>query len=481
MQLSRAGADFVRFYNATRNNIFLFCQALNFSPTPQQVGPLRHIQGMTEAVVPADRSRYMAIKSGQGCGKTAVVAIIALWRAWRNTGALSVVTAPTMRQCKEVFLAELRAQLKKASMDVQKFFEVRATEVEILGIEDWGIKTVTAVTSEAMSGWHNEWLTFIFDEAAGATRPIHETILGTLTNVDKLYVKIGNPNIRDCPFFDCFNMLRDKWTTFTFNSEDTKLVAKSNIQRLEETYGRESDVFRVRVLGEFPLQDPTCVMGSDDLEACTRNSMVAAARLSRVKQFGIDFAQFGDDDSLIYRRSGLSIVEWKTFTKARVDRVIATAFEMQRIAGWSDEECTYVPDFVGMGDGAGHHFYNAGKNVFEFKANRTAAASRQYHDMVTEAFFGMAELVRKRLPHIPDDPELIKELSTRQYYLTLKGKLKIESKKEYKKRVQAGSPDRADGCVQCFYDVGAQRGQLATGNDREDEDRPRYEEEEEAA
>ena len=47
---------------------------------------------------------------------------------------------------------------------------------------------------------------------------------------------------------------------------------------------------------------------------------------------------------------------------------------------------------------------------------------------------------------IPNDSDLIAQLSTRKFSVTSKSQIVLESKQLYKKRIK-GSPDRADGAV----------------------------------
>lgn len=460
MYLDRRSHAFLDFYESIQNDIFKFCQAMRFTPTAQQVPILEAVQrGET----------HVGCKSGQGPGKTTLSVIIGLWRAFRRFGALTVVTAPTMRQAKEVWLAEARARISKADPEIQRFFEVRATEIEIMGIEDWGVKLASASKPENMQGWHNDFLTFIVDEASGVARTIIETILGTLTNRDKLMMQIGNPNTRDSSFFDCFHRDRKKWWVYTMNAEESPLVDKANIRRMEELYGRNSDVFRVRVLGEFPLQDPMCVMNSDDLEACSANRMVDCSILgfhdilkddptktyhlypNLMKQISSDFARFGDDMSVTFRRSGMAIVEQKYYAKVDPSIVVGDSFVMQDRSAWRNSDCLYVVDAGGMGQGLMHHYYNQKKRVVEFHSEGVPANPEIFHDAITEAMFNLGELVKSRRIYLPDDPELVAQLSTRQYNMTLKSKIKLESKKEYKDRMQTGSPDKADAAAMVFY------------------------------
>lgn len=448
--VSRGGAAFVDFYRAVKDDIFAWCRALRFEPTEQQ----RLILHDVEQSALYGKPTHIAIKSGHGIGKTAVQGVIGSWLLLRCADSKGVLTAPTLRQCK-TWIGELRSLLKKAPKDVARFFEVQATKVICLGQEGWDIQAVTGTRDVNLQGFHNPNLFIIGDEASGIARDVMVAMIATMTNENKTMLLCGNPNTRDSYFFDAFNRLRRHWSTHTMNAEDSPLVDKRNHRLIEETYGRDSDVYRVRVLGEFPLQDPRCVMSTDDLEKCVDVPLYEALRAGTGKQIGIDFARFGDDASTIYLRSGLAVVKHRIFHKTEPLDVVGCAWRMQREAMWDDDECLYVADAGGLGGGLMGNFYRARKRLFEFNFGGRPARSSEFADMATEAFFDMAALVKAHRVKIPNDSDLIAELGNRQYYYNLKGLIQLESKDGYKERVQTGSPDRADGCVMAFYDRAA--------------------------
>lgn len=389
--------------------------------------------------------------------------IIGTWRAIRAVDGLTIITAPTMRQCKDVWLTEAKRMLKNAHPALRKLFTVTATKIKICDSSEWGVWAITASKPEAMQGLHQKNLTFLIDEASGVNRPIIEQIQGTLTNADSLLMMTGNPNFRGCAFFDCFNSQRHMWRTHTLNSEESPLVDPGNIRRLEEEYGKDSDVYRVRVLGEFPHTDPNCVMSSEDLEACTKTNIYDAMRdpagvdpVDRgrpVRQFGIDFARMGSDESVVYQRTGLAITNWKAFSKQEPSVAVEHAFRLQAESMWSDDSCWYVADASGIGQGILHTFYDSGKQIHEFH-NGGRASDEHYENKVTQAWFMIAKLAKQRRLHIPNDRRMIEQLSSRIYHMTKKGKLVLESKEEYKKRSvdeDSPSPDRADGMVMCYF------------------------------
>lgn len=433
--------------------------------TPQQVKLLRAAQ--KETLLPVDqRKKRIAVKSGQGTGKTTCECILALWRAFWSVDALVVITAPTMNQIRDVWIAEMRRLLQKAHPFIQRMVETSNTKITIGGRKTWGVWSKAASRPENFQGFHQKYLTFIVDEASGVDREIFKTIKGTLTNPNSLLVCAGNPNTRECAFFDMFHKPseRELWHLFTFNSEESPITDKENIRRLAVEFGKNSDTYRVRVLGEFPLADPNCVMSSDDLWACTGIPVLEAAKMRSFLHYeraiGVDLARFGSDESAIYRRSGLAVVEKAIFARTEPLAVIEAACEMQRRAGWRDDQCIYVVDACGIGEGVVGNLYKKRKRVHEFRSQHTSS-DRNYADKITEAYFHLAKLARERRLSIPADEHLVRQLSSRLYKTDSKGRLKLESKDDYVKRMEGESPDRADALVMAFYDGAVARAKVA--------------------
>jgi len=448
------------FLRMVAGNIFIFTELLGVRPTWQQWQVL-------EAVQRGDKR--IAVRSGQGPGKSMVSAIIGLWRLLNEEHKLLVV-APTMAQSKTVWLAQARKLINNQSCHpgLKRFYQFSATNIGCFGrkAEDWGAMLYTASTSsEKVQGQHAKNMDVIFEEASGISAEIEEQYEGTMKNPNALWLKIGNPNTRSCKFFDCFHRDRHKWTTFAWNAEETPdsdwFSQKANLEMLEK-YGRDSDVYRIRVLGEFPHSDPDCIMSIEDLEGCfdrgrfielsgTVNSQGVLDR-----QFGLDFARFGGDENVMYQRQGFAVRNWKFWAHAEPSEAVRHAFSLQKSAGWTNRGTLYVPDAGGMGQGVMHMFSEGEKRFYEFHTQRAAADSKTYDNALTEAAFGLRDLARAKKLYLPDDDLLVQQLTTRVYNMTKKGKICVEGKSDMKKR-GFDSPDRAESLQMCYYD----RGELA--------------------
>lgn len=446
---------FARRFKEACRNIFAYCDLLNFKPTHQQGALFSAIQLEAE-LPPQKRLKRFAVKSGQGPGKTAAAGVVGSWRCLRRHKGMSVVTAPTQRQVRDVYMAELARLFSKADPELQQLVQIDAYRMRVAETRDWEIKAVTSNKPENVQGYHQPNLTFIFDEASGIPRPIWEVVLNTLTNEDSLLLAIGNPNESDTAFHDCFYSSSDLWHTFTWNAEEAPHVDKNNLKRIEQEFGRDSDVYRVRVLGEFPRQDPTSIMSSEDLLACTKNRLDVCALEpwgSMERAFGIDLARFGSDESVICVRRGRAMLKMEVFVKKEPAYVLQRAMVIQNDLGWPNEKCVYVVDASGPGQGAMYLLHEAKKRVLEFYSQGTPRNPRKFKDKISEAWFDVRDLVKERAGHLPKDRRTLHQLGNRKFMMK-KGLIVIESKDEYKKRIgtdEATSPDRADGTILAFY------------------------------
>jgi len=444
-------------------DIYKFCEALNFDPTDQQKEVLDAAQMAANGKGP----RKIAIKSGKGTGKTAASAAIDMWWEFRHPQSKTIIGGPKLQQLKDQWIREIRNHVERADPLIKDIFNVMRTKVELFGDPLWCIELVTAVSPDKAHGYHDENLCIIIDEASGVSREIMSAFKSTITNENHLFLVQGNPTTRDSAFFDCFNSLKRFWKTFTFNSEDSPIVPKWRNEEIAEEYGYDSDFYRMAVLGEFPKVDPDCVISDEQLEAISKQALFAdCIRMPRsatqppAKQFGTDFAAMGDDESVTYRRSGNAIVEWEAYSHMWPTEVAAKSWMMAHEAGWRNEQCTYVIDATGMGSGVAGNYAAANKQMYLFH-NGGTSSSPVYGNKITQAYFHFASLAKALKCYVPFDRRLFHQLSSRRYFPNKKGKLIIEPKDLYIAR-GFDSPDRAEACVMTFFDQVEAQAQLAS-------------------
>ena len=77
-------------------------------------------------------------------------------------------------------------------------------------------------------------------------------------------------------------------------------------------------------------------------------------------------------------------------------------------------------------------------------------AKHEYADRMTEDHYRFKEMIRMNPDiQIPDDPILMKQMRQRRYHLDDHNRVKLQPKKEHRKRTQE-SPDRLDTIVMLF-------------------------------
>lgn len=436
---------------------------MGFTPTWQQEELFEKVQFETFAPI-ENTKKGIFVSSGQGPGKTAATCVAAAFRMLQRPKSLVLVTSPTKRQVDDIWMSEFGRRIAKAPFELQRMLTINKTSVVVEGVDKWGIITATSNRPENVQGYHEDNLTVLVDEASGVARPIWHTLKGTLTQPGNLLIGIGNPNDRDTEFFDAFNKDSDLYHLLIWNAEESPNVDKKHIEKMAAEFGRDSDTYRVRVLGLFPRESPDVVIRYEDLlYACRKQKfqdLFAKAHPiegSVRRQFGIDLARFGSDESVVVARMGLAEVGKRWYSKCEPAEVIRATFEWQRELGWNDGQTIYCVDAGGMGQGTMHLFYDAGKQVFEFHSQGTPFESGKFKHAITEAYWNLRYLTRNQQIFIREDNQTFQQMVTRRYrYQDVGGRnlLRLETKDEFMVRVgreEYTSPDRADATALAFY------------------------------
>lgn len=452
---------------AIQEDIFELCYWLRFNPTPQQ-------RRVLEVAQRGDLR--IAVKSGQGPGKTTCSSIISLWWGLQDLNVRNITTAPSMKQCRNVWLSEVRERMSKAHPLLRRYIKVTSSTVYFGGFvrgqprhKNWRCELLTASSAEAFQGQHNKRLNAIVEEASGVAGEIIEALKGTVSNVQSEWqedaaegaiLMIGNPNHRETEFHRCFDFRESNWTKITMDAEESPIVDPKKLIEHAIEFGVDSDFYRVRVLGEFPAVDPTGIINPDDVDAafeCDVRQAVTNPHLQGQRQIGIDLARQGGDETVVYRRFGGCIVEWHKWAKNadfEPAHAVRWAFRKQVEAQWHNWQTLYVFDAGGIGQGVYHLFEEAGREALPFHTQHKATQPMVYGNRMTEAWFQLANLLREGRVRLPEDRLLREQLITRRYEFNKDGLLLVEPKDKYMKRTDMPSPDRADALVMAFYQSG---------------------------
>ena len=241
----------------------------------------------------------ISVRSGHGVGKTAFEAWCVSWFLFTRPFPKIPCTAPTQQQLFDILWPEISKWLKRSPL-LDELFEWQKTKVVMKEMpERWFATARTASKPENMAGFHEEHLLFICDEASGIDDSIYETIEGALTTTDAKLILCGNPTKNSGIFKRSFFEDRELYWTKKVSCFDAARVADEYSQRLIKQYGMDSDVVRVRVLGEFPKAEPDGLIPLELVEAAMMRDADMEADPETMLEVGADIARFGDDETII--------------------------------------------------------------------------------------------------------------------------------------------------------------------------------------
>jgi phage terminase large subunit len=161
------------------------------------------------------------------------------------------------------------------------------------------------------------------------------------------------------------------------------------------------------------------------------------------KALGVDVARFGDDKTVFCLRDGMAVKAIKSVAKMDTQDVALTAWDMVE----RDPTVSIKVDDSGVGGGVSDKLRKLGAKVVMVNFGARPQDKKLYTSCADEMWFTFP--LDKAT--IPDDAELIEELSGRQYSYTNDERRKIEPKEQFKKRI-GRSPDKADALILAYYE-----------------------------
>ena len=415
----------------------------------------------------------VAIKSGQGVGKTGMEAVCLLWFLCCFPYPRIVATAPTKQQLHDVLWSEVNKWMSRSPL-LSEILKWTKTYIYMRNYEKrWFAVARTATKPENMQGFHEDNMLFIVDEASGVADPIMEAILGTLSGVNNKLLLCGNPTRTSGTFFDAFNVDRTIYKCHTVSSADSPRTNKDNIKSLIRKYEEDRNVVRVRVKGEFPKQEDDVFIMLSIVEHCTMIDLPEDKAISRIS-FGVDVARYGNDETVIAKNVGGKITLPVSFRGQSLMTTVGKIVQQYREV--IKEYPTYRGkifvniDDCGLGGGVTDRLeevkaeeklsrmvivpVNAAAKVPDDvieDGKGKVKACEIYENMTTYLWGTVKDRMILEEISLENDNELVAQFSCRKYRLTSRGRMILESKEEMKKR-GIESPDRADAVALSCYE-----------------------------
>lgn len=443
----------------------LYCFPWNEGPLAGISGPRQWQREELEAVKahlsdPATRFTpyYSAVVSGNGPGKSALVAMLTKW-------ALS-----TCDDCRVIITANTGAQLSsKTQPEVAKWFrmaldhdywDIQATQIrakDAIHRDTYrcDFQTWNEANPEAIGGLHNlgKRIVIIFDEASAIPRTIWEYIKGALTdaNTEILWFAFGNGTLNEGPFYECFNKNAHIWKTRHIDTRDIPGTNKEEIARWIDEDGIDSDWVRVHVRGLFPMQSELQFISHALVNAARHYHATGYDDLPRV--LACDVARFGSDETVFGLRQGRKYVEIEKYR--RQDTQFTGARLIEHIKKYKPD--AVVVDADGIGGAVVDYCVSLGYgDIHGFNGGGQAYDQRKYGNRRAEIWAKGRFWLENgaEIPEQGDGPDsLAHQLTAPHFYYrsgqTGFGALMLERKEDMKKRGER-SPDRADAMMLTF-------------------------------
>ena len=392
----------------------------------------------------------LAVASGHGIGKSALVAWIILWAMTTFEDTRGVVTANTEAQLKSKTWAELAKWHRLCLVkDLLKLTAAAIYCADAAHAETWRIDMLpwNEKNPEAFAGLHNKGkrILIIFDEASAIADSVWEVTEGALTDegTEVLWFAFGNPTRNTGRFRDCFGRFRHRWITKQIDSRSARVTNKELIRQWVEDYGEDSDFVRVRVRGLFPARSDRQFIATDLAEAGRGRKLREDEYNFAPVIMGVDPAWDGGDETVIWLRQGLASWKLAVYPKNDNDGVIAGY-----IARFEDE---HKADAVFIDKGWGTGIYSAGKNMgrrWMLVSFSQASPDSGFYNL-RAYMWNQVRVWLKEGGAFPDDQVMVDDLTGPEYVVKADGKILLEAKQDMKKR-GLPSPNRADALALTF-------------------------------
>lgn len=406
--------------------------------------------------------RRVAIRGGRKSGKTATIAMVALWYFASFPGARVKLVAPTADALDEALFRQIReywnaSQSTSFPLDGERHTKawsgIRAHErfADISGVAARDEGSVRGV-----SGAH---VLYILDEASDIPDDIFHAADGNLAAGGECRMIVcSNPTRADGYFFDCFSIL--PFTRIHAPSDAglgvTGFADRQWIESRATAWGLDSYHYRVHVLGEFAAEEqgrifPVSLVADAFRRFDPTNTLGDLA-------IGLDVAGEGGngDESIFAVRRGSQIVAlypYRGLSAARHVTTLRWVLETHRRG--NELVRVNVDGNGGPGDQVWRALRDAEQELFlrvrRFRYSDGARQPKIFGTMRDEIHTGAADWLRHGGALLYDQ-KLEGELALPATYQDQRGRTKVTDKTVMSKKL-GRSPDRLDAVCLAVWDA----------------------------
>jgi len=392
----------------------------------------------------ATGERKMSVRSGHGTGKSTTASWAMLWFVLLRFPNKVVVTAPTSGQLFDALFAELKRWINELPDQLKVLLTVKADRVELTAASSEAFisaRTSRAETPEALAGVHSANVLLVVDEASGVPEKVFEAAAGSMSGHAATTILMSNPTRSSGTFFESQTRMASSWWTRRWSCVDSPLVSEEFVDEMRARYGEESNAFRIRVLGEFPMADDDTIIPFHLADSAIKRDIQITPDTKPI--WGLDVARFGADKTALCKRYGNVVTEISSWQGLDLMQTVGRVMAEYEGLSPSMRPSEILVDSIGVGGGVVDRLRELGAPVRGINVGEAPAMGGTYMNLRAELWFKTKGWLEDRSCKIPNDDQLLAELTSIRYAFTPSGKMKAESKDDMRKR-GLKSPDLAD-------------------------------------
>jgi len=444
---------------------------------------LRTWSGMRLISESVQNNKRTSVRACHGISKTISSAAIAVTFLNLYWPSIIITTAPTNSQVRNLLWKEIGSIYRK-NTDLRGSCLTQEIRIE----PDWYMVGFSTDKPYRMEGFHDANILWILDEAKGLDQWLFDAVEGSMTGGQARILELSTTDGADqqSAFRKHHTQERTAWNCIKFSAYDSPFVNPAKFPHAQKymnqdlfKYGRPKnksewpkklekeiqitneadikdkrklweikrpDLWETKVLGEFSKESEYNLIPLAWVESAINAEVDAGDGITR---HGFDVARMGNDQCVLTTKEGKAVLPQDVWGKKKITWSIG-----KLMADTLLEDVINV-DACGLGSGLFDGLADQGHAAIGLDSAAAAFDPKTYKNLRAEMWFTARAVFEEQYEHgnvisIPNDDELIEDLTGIRYKPLPTGQYIIEGKEEYKKRL-GRSPDKGDSFVYCVY------------------------------
>lgn len=311
-----------------------------------------------------------------------------------------------------------------------------------------------------VAGFHGKRVMVIVDEASGMLDEIMDALDAAVAGDDCRLIYTGNPLKPSGRFYESFKdpsfhkisiSCLDHPNVIQKKEVYPGMVSYEWVLDREKRWGKNSALFKARVLGQFPEGGTDLLVELDWVEEAKTRTLKPEGPI----EAGVDISDGGTDETVFIARQGPRVLYIEAWNPGKEATMETTGRIIELIKKWKVENVKI--DKIGVGAGVHSRIKELKpcRNVIGVNVAEGAYDKEAYQTRRDEIWYGLSQRFADGdvdLTRVKDNEETWSQITNIRRKHTSRGQQKVESKDEMKSR-QVESPDRGDALALAFARV----------------------------